>query len=135
MGGNDMKLGDFVQTGDWKGEKHVPVIEAPDHVTSGEAFEVKLCVGKEIAHPHTAAHYIKWIKLYFVPDGGKFAIELANLTFDFHGDSADPEKPGPAHSQPFGSAKIKLAASGTLIAQSYCNIHGLWENSKPIKVG
>jgi superoxide reductase len=130
-----MSLGDFVQTGDWKGEKHVPVIEAPESAASGEAFEVKLCVGKEIAHPNTPAHYIKWIKLYFTPEGGKFAIELANLTFDAHADTADAAKPGPAIADPFGSVKVKLAASGTLIAQSYCNIHGLWESSRPIKIG
>jgi superoxide reductase len=130
-----MALGDFVQTGDWKGEKHVPVIEAPEKVAPGEAFEVKVCVGKEIAHPNTPAHFIKWIKLYFVPDGGKFAIELANFSFDAHADTADAAKPGPAIADPFASAKVKLTAGGTLIAQSYCNIHGLWENSKTIKVG
>jgi superoxide reductase len=130
-----MALEKFVQTGDWKGEKHVPVIEAPDSVKAGESFEVKLCVGKEIPHPNTPAHYLKWIKLYFVQDGGKFAIELANLSFDAHADSTDPAKPGPAISEPFGSVRVKLSAGGTLIAQSYCNIHGLWENSKPIKIG
>ena len=130
-----MKIGDFVQSGDWKGEKHVPVICAPEKVSAGESFEVKLCVGKEIAHPNTSAHYIKWIKLFFIPDGGKFAIELGNLTFDFHGDSADPEKPGPAHAEPFGSLKVKLTAPGTLAAQSYCNIHGLWESSHKISIG
>jgi superoxide reductase len=130
-----MSLGDFVQTGDWKGEKHVPVIEAPDQVKAGDAFEVRFGVGKEIAHPNTAAHYIKWIKLFFVPDGGKFAIELAGATFDAHGDSTDAAKPGPAFAEPFTAVKIKLASGGTLTAQSYCNIHGLWENSKAIKVG
>lgn len=129
-----MKLGDFVQSGDWKGEKHVPVIDAPDSVKAGEAFKVEFCVGKEIPHPNTAAHYIAWMKLYFVPDGGKFAIELADEQFKAHGDSMDPEKPGPAHTDPFGSVKVKLAASGTLVAQSYCNIHGLWESEKKITV-
>lgn len=130
-----MKIGDFVQSGDWKGEKHVPVIDAPDRAAPGEAVKVELSVGKEIAHPNTAAHYIKWIKLFFVPDGGKFAIELADLSFDAHGDTNDPEHPGPAHADPFGSVRVKLAASGTLVAQSYCNIHGLWESSKAIKIG
>jgi superoxide reductase len=129
-----MKLGDYVQSGDWKGEKHVPVVEAPGRAASGEAFEVKLSVGREIAHPNTAAHYIKWIKLFFVPDGGKFAIELATLSFDAHADTNDPEHPGPAHADPFGSARVKLTASGTLVAQSYCNIHGLWENSVKITI-
>ncbi|MDR3332452.1 MAG: class II SORL domain-containing protein [Synergistaceae bacterium] len=130
-----MKTGDFVQSGDWKGEKHVPVIEAPESVASGEVFKVKFGVGKEIAHPNTPAHYIKWIKLFFVPDGGKFAIEVAGATFDVHADTADPAKPGPVVAEPFAAVKVKLTAGGTLLAQSYCNIHGLWENSQPIKVG
>ena len=130
-----MPLGDFVQSGDWKGEKHVPAIDAPDKAAPGEAFEVKFCVGKEIAHPNTPAHYIKWIKLYFVPEGGKFAVELASLTFDAHADTADAAKPGPAITDPFGSVKVKLTAGGTFMVQSYCNIHGLWENSKAIKIG
>ncbi len=129
-----MKLGDFVQTGDWKGEKHVPVIDAPESVKAGESFRVAFCVGKEIAHPNTAAHYIEWIRLYFVPDGGKFAIDLADERFNAHGGTMDPEKPGPAYTDPFGCVRVKLATSGTLVAQSYCNLHGLWESEKKITV-
>jgi superoxide reductase len=129
-----MSLENFVQTGDWKGEKHVPVIEAPDQAKAGDVVKVKFGVGKEIPHPNTASHYIKWIKLFFVPDGGKFAIELAGAAFDAHGDSTDPAKPGPAFAEPFAAVKVKLSSSGTLIARSYCNIHGLWENSKEIKI-
>ena len=129
-----MKLGDLVQTGDWKGEKHVPVIDAPDHVKAGEAFKVEFCVGKEIAHPNTAAHHIDWIKLFFVAEGSKFAVELSSANFVVHGDSADAANPGPAFADPFGSVTLKLSKSGTLIAQSYCNLHGLWESSKAITV-
>lgn len=130
-----MKLGDFVQSGDWKGEKHVPVIELPEKPKAGEAFCVKLGVGNEIPHPNTAAHYIKWIKLYFIPNGGKFAVELGSLSFDAHGDSMDGAKTAPAFAEPFGCIRAKLSESGTLVAQSYCNIHGLWENSLPVDIG
>ncbi len=130
-----MKLGDYVQSGDWKGEKHVPVIEAPEKVAAGEAVTVTVSVGKEIPHPNEVKHYIKWIKLFFVPEGGKFAVELANFAFDAHGDSMDPEKAPGAATDPWGAVRVKLPKSGTLVAQSYCNIHGLWENSKPITVG
>jgi superoxide reductase len=37
--------------------------------------------------------------------------------------------------EPSSCAVIKLAKSGTLIVQSYCNIHGLWESSADIEVG
>ena len=129
-----MKLSDYAQTGDWKGEKHVPVIDGPEKVAAGEAFKVEVCVGKEIPHPNEVKHYIKWIRLFFVPDGAKFAEELATFTFDTHGDSVDPETQPPSFADPFASVRVKLTKSGTLIAQSYCNIHGLWESSKNISV-
>lgn len=120
-------LGGTIQTGDWKGEKHVPVIEAPASAQAGEVFEVKYFVGKEIAHPNTLEHHISWIKLFFVPEGGK-PVELADSHFSAHGelDSFD---------EPCSLAKIKLQKSGKLVALSYCNIHGLWENSVDIKIG
>jgi hypothetical protein len=34
-------LGKFLQSGDWKGEKHVPIIHAPEKVKSGEGFDLK----------------------------------------------------------------------------------------------
>ena len=66
------KLNDLYQSADWKKEKHVPVIEAPDAAKKGEFFKTTVTVGKEIAHPNTAAHHIRWIELYFLPDGEKF---------------------------------------------------------------
>ena len=42
MGGNTMKIGELIQSGDWKGEKHVPVIEAPASVQAGETAHVML---------------------------------------------------------------------------------------------
>ncbi len=41
---------------------------------------------------------------------------------------------GPVVGEPHVKAKIKLAKSGTLIALSHCNIHGLWENTKKVSV-
>ncbi|MDY3868933.1 MAG: class II SORL domain-containing protein [Pyramidobacter sp.] len=120
-----MKIIDLVQSGDWKGEKHVPVIEAPASVKAGEVFSVKLCVGAEIAHPNTPEHHIDWIKLYFKPASGKFAVEMAAVNFLVHGDDAAASS---------GSVSLKLKESGTLIAVSYCNIHGLWESSAEITV-
>jgi desulfoferrodoxin (superoxide reductase-like protein) len=75
------KLGERVQTADWKQEKHVAAIECPSQVKSGELFEVKVSLGKAVAHPNTTEHHIRWIH-----------------------------------------------------ALSLCNIHGLWESAKEIKV-
>ena len=105
-----MTIGDLIQSGDWKGEKHVPVIDAPAAVKAGEVAHVKLCVGAEIAHPNTPEHFIAWIKLYFKPAGGKFAVELGELNFNMHGETAV---------EPKGCLHVKLKESGTLIAVTH----------------
>ncbi|SMC76892.1 class II SORL domain-containing protein [Sporomusa malonica] len=129
-----MKLADLVQSADWKAEKHVPVIEAPDKVKAGEKVTVEVCVGKEIAHPNTTEHHIRWIKLYFKPDNSKFAYEIAAFEFSAHGESVEGANKGPVYSEPVGKAVVKLSASGTFVAEAYCNIHGLWEGSKGVSI-
>jgi desulfoferrodoxin (superoxide reductase-like protein) len=47
------KFGEVFQSADWKTEKHIPVIECPDSVKSGEKFRISVLVGKEISHPNT----------------------------------------------------------------------------------
>lgn len=129
-----MKLTELVQTGDWKGEKHVPVIEAPESVSGGEVFRVEVSVGKEIPHPNTTEHHIRWIALYFKPEDGKFPFEVAKLDFESHGESVGGANQGPVYTEPHGMVSMKISVSGTLMALSYCNIHGLWENSVEIRV-
>lgn len=128
-----MKFADVMASGDWKGEKHVPVIEAPEHVKAGEAFSVTVSVGKEIAHPNTTEHHIRWIRLYFKPENGK-VFEVASWGFEAHGESTEGANKGPVFTDPVATVRMKLLQSGTLLASSYCNIHGLWENSCPITV-
>ena len=120
-------LKDMIQTGDWKGEKHVPVIDAPDKVKKGETVKIEVSVGKEIPHPNTMEHYISWIELYFKPDGGKFPIMIGRYGFMSHGESE-------TFSEPHIVAFIKFSTPGTLYALSYCNIHGLWSSEKKIEV-
>lgn len=129
-----MKFADVIQTADWKAEKHVPVIVAPATVKAGEKFVVELSVGKEIAHPNTTEHHIRWIKLYFKPDGGKFAYEVGSFDFNAHAESVDGPNKGPVLSEPTAHAVVKLTSPGTLLAVSYCNIHGFWESAQPIQV-
>lgn len=128
-----MNFSEVIKSGDWKGEKHVPVIEAPAKVTAGEAFSVTLSVGKEIAHPNTTEHHIRWIKLYFKPANGA-VYEVGGLTFDVHGEAIAGANQGPVTSDPCGTLRMTLKESGTLLAMAYCNIHGLWESSQEIAV-
>ena len=66
-----MKFSDVIQSADWKTEKHVPAIEAPATVKAGEVFNVTVSVGKEVAHPNTTEHHIRWIRLAYKPAEAK----------------------------------------------------------------
>ncbi len=63
-----MSIGTYIQTADWKAEKHAPVIECPDVVKAGEEFVVSLEIGKEIPHPNTTEHHIDWIEVISNPN-------------------------------------------------------------------
>lgn len=112
-------LKETVQTGDWKGEKHVPAIIIQS--AKKEEVLVKVKVGEEIAHPNTLEHHISWIKLYYLPEGAKLPIQVADFNFTAHGE-------GEAFTTPQGIAAFKAEKNGKLFAQSYCNLHGLWES-------
>ena len=128
------KIGELYQTADWKSEKHVPVIECPDAVAADETFEVKVSLGKEVAHPNTTDHHIRWIQLYFKPEGDKFAYQVGNFEFCAHGESTDGADKGPVTTNHSATASLKIKKSGTLFATALCNIHGLWENSKSLSL-
>ena len=129
-----MSLGEQIKSADWKGEKHVPVIDAPESVTSGEAFEVAVTVGKEIPHPNTTEHFIAWIDLYFRPEKGAFVHHVGRAVFQAHGESAKGPNQGPVYADPRAVFSLKLSEPGTLIAMAYCNVHGLWESERTIAV-
>jgi len=127
-------IAEKIQTADWKGEKHVPVIECKDEVEAGELVNVKVTIGKEISHPNTTEHHIRWVKAYFVPDSGKFAFDLGTFSFNAHGESTSGPNKGPVYTHHDVTFTFKTDVSGTINAVSYCNIHGLWESSKKITV-
>ncbi len=129
-----MSIGEYLQTADWKSEKHAPAIECPDEVKAGEEFIVSLEIGKEIAHPNTTEHHIEWIEVYFKPETGKFPHMVGKFGFNGHGESIKGANEGPLYTEPKVKVAVKVKESGTLMAISFCNIHGLWESSKNIKV-
>jgi len=129
-----MKIGDRIQEADWKKEKHVPVIECPDQVKLNEVFDVKVSLGKEINHPNTTEHHIRWISLFFHPQGSKFTYDVSRVEFNAHGESGAGPNHGPVYTDPSVTTSLKINKPGTLHALAYCNIHGLWEASKEIAV-
>jgi superoxide reductase len=128
------KFSDYIQEADWKTEKHAPVIECAAEVKAGEAFKITTVVGKEIAHPNTTEHHIRWIDLYFHAEGEKFAYQIGHYEFSAHGESVPGPNQGPVYSIPEVTVSVKFAKSGTIHAMSFCNIHGLWQSSKEIRI-
>ena len=100
----------------------------PETVKHGDLVDIKVIVGEEIAHPNTFEHYISWIKVYFQPEGHKFPIEIGSCNFTSHGESGLLTEPNV--SLRFKAKKMWY----NYMRSSYCNIHGLWENSVELKV-
>ena len=128
------EINDLLQSADWKKEKHVPVIDAPDKGKKGEWINATLTVGKEIAHPNTTEHHIRWISVFFLPDGEKFPHQIAEIDFCAHGESAAGPNMSTVYAHPQAIVVFKTEKPGTIMASSYCNIHGLWQSSKKIDI-
>ena len=128
------KLGSLFQEADWKKEKHVPVIESPSKVKADEMFDVKVSIGKEIAHPNTTEHHIAWISLAFKPEGEKYPYEIGRYLFNAHGASVQGPNTSTVYTHPAVTTLFKTSKPGVLYAVSYCNIHGLWQTMKEIKM-
>lgn len=120
-------LSNQYQSGDWKNEKHVPTIQAPESVKKGEVVTINISIGESDPHPNTFEHYISWMKVYFKPEGAKFPVEIGTYDFGAHGEFD-------LFTEPDVKLNFKAEKSGTIFATSYCNIHGLWENSKELKI-
>ncbi len=112
-----------ISSGDWKGEKHVPVIEIADKKEG--MVKVEISVGKEIKHPNTLEHHISWVELYFTPEGERFPKMVGRAAFCGHGDMI---------TEPVAAFRFSPGKSGKLHALSFCNIHGLWESDYELKL-
>lgn len=127
-------LAEHIQHDNWKNEKHVPVIECSTEVPAGEYFDIKVTIGKEIAHPNKTEHHIRWITVYFLPEGEKFIYDVAHVEFNAHGASTTGANEGSVYTHHGATISMKTSKPGTIYALSYCNIHGLWESQREIGV-
>jgi superoxide reductase len=98
-------------------KKHTPVITAPESVKKGECFEVKIEVGKLLAHPNETGHFIEFIELY----ADETYLGRADLTA--------------VKTCPTTTFCVALDhVHKELRAYERCNLHGCWVGAKPIKV-
>lgn len=125
---------ELFQSADWKTEKHVPMIEAPEQIDKGEIVKVTVTIGKAIAHPNKTDHHIAWIAVYFQPEGEKYPYQLGKFEFTAHGASVQGPDTSTVYTHHEGTLSFKTDKSGTLHAVALCNIHGLWQSSKNLAV-
>ncbi len=103
-----------------KAETHTPKIEAPETAKAGEPITVRISVGP---HPNTREHSIRWIEVYVYEEGRAFnPIYVAHIDLE------------PGVAEPDVTLRIRLSKSGVIYALAYCNLHGVWEARKEIKV-
>lgn len=94
---------------------HVPQINAPNSIKARVPFEVEVRVGEKL-HEMIPSHFIDWIDLY----ADDIFLSKFILTPNF--------------TQPVCKIMVALNHSTTLRAIEHCNLHGLWEGTKPITV-
>lgn len=92
-------------------KKHVPLILLPQSYKDGEMIPVKVTCG-EIPHPMEEGHWIERIRLF--TDTSR---PLADMEFD-----------GRTGIAAGFTVNIMAEDTVTLIAQSFCNLHGIWES-------
>ncbi len=103
-----------------KVESHTPKIEAPNTVKADEPFTVRINVGP---HPNTVEHSIRKIEVYLYEEGRKFnPILVASIDLT------------PVYSEPKVELTLKIKKNSVIYALGYCNLHGVWESRKEIKV-
>lgn len=128
------ELKDLFQSADYKSEKHVPIIEAEDRVRKGESLKITVSVGNQIPHPNTTEHHISWIEVYFLPQGEKFPCQIGRFEFSAHGASTQGPNTSTIYTHPQVVINFKTDKPGSILASSYCNIHGLWQGAKELIV-
>jgi superoxide reductase len=104
-------------------EKHVPTIRLPAAPKANQEFEIEVLVGDKVPHPNLIEHHISWIRVFAELDGRAFnPVQLAYVEFE------------PVVAEPKIKIKVKLDKSANIIAQAFCNMHGLWEKSSRISL-
>ena len=95
---------------------HVPDFTAPATVKKGETVSVAVRIGAQL-HPMTMSHWIERLRVF--DDKHQ---PIADVTFARVGVT------------PVCEFHIPVDQTTTLIAQTFCNIHGIWEARHTITV-
>ncbi len=100
-------------------KKHDITIISPETVKAGKPFFVELKVGEKLTHPNLPGHWIQFIELYIGEALiGRYEMSAATI------------------SNPIVKLELLLPkwATPELIARERCNLHGVWEARKAIRI-
>ncbi len=103
-------------------DRHSPFIHCADTAKADEVFEVTVKVGNEYTHPDDFDHYIANLALY----NKETLLARADFIAGMLGGQGQK-----------GHAEVtfKIKPQGktmTLVAQSYCTKHGIWESDPKV---
>ncbi len=103
-------------------DRHSPFIHCQETAKTGEVFEVTVKVGDQYTHPDDFDHYIANLALY----NGETLLARADFVAGTLGGQGEK-----------GHAEVtfKIKPKGkkmTLVAQSYCTKHGIWESDPKV---
>ena len=112
-----MQIADILKSAESEGkEKHVPFIEVMKGHGSESLDLIHVLVGKETPHPNTVEHHIAWLEVFGVKKEGQ-VVSIGKAEF------------GPSYTNPNISFHTPVEQFKAFYALSYCNLHGLWQNS------
>jgi superoxide reductase len=123
MNEKDYSLTELNRPKDWKrlttmDKKHIPIVTAPKSVKANEPFELSIKIGgvDDVEHPNMLGHWINWVILYadIRPVAQIFFYPTVTNGYT-------------------AKIQVTLTSSSTLVAQAYCNLHGVWEG-KGVKI-
>ncbi|MCW3136765.1 MAG: class II SORL domain-containing protein [Canidatus Methanoxibalbensis ujae] len=112
----EMEFGELLRGEEAEGkEKHVPHIEVGKGRGREDVDVVRIVVGKEVPHPNTVEHHIKWIELYGVKRDGQ-VVDIGRVEL------------APTYTNPNVRFQVPVKEFKAFCALAYCNLHGLWKN-------
>ena len=100
-------------------KKHDIEIIAPEVVKAGTPFDVELIVGKKLTHPNMPGHWIQYLEL--------FAGESLISRFEMSAATVSVPKVK-------FTVQLPEWSEPELIVRERCNLHGVWESRKKIKL-
>lgn len=125
---------DLLNSENRRRERHIPVIHCPEKFREGDLIDVRVTIEKDLVFSD-AEHSIRWITLYFFPEGEKVSLEVGQFMLDGGKESGTVLRKGQSGRHHEITTSVKVTKPGTFYATSYCNVHGLSvSSSKFVKI-